>query len=104
MQYLNLIVRNLDPQCSKEEFDQFFANFGEIRSSRLHPESSLGFVCFRDRESATKAKQTQNLMLRGREITLAFCEPRESRQKYLEEKWDKRAYEKSRVNSNKSSN
>ena len=52
MQYLNLIVRNLDPETTQEEFDTLFSNFGEIRTSRLHQESSLGFVCFKDRESA----------------------------------------------------
>ena len=39
MQYLNLIVRNVDPETTQDEFDSLFQNFGEIRTSRLHPES-----------------------------------------------------------------
>lgn len=57
MQLLNLIVRNVDPDCTKEEFETFFANFGEIRSSKLVPEAQLGFVCFTDREAARSAKE-----------------------------------------------
>ena len=54
----------------------------------------LGFVCFTDRDSARKAKETRNLMLQGCEIHVSYCEPKESRQKHLEERWDKKAYEK----------
>ena len=81
MQLLNLIVRNLDPETTKEEFETFFSNFGQIRSTKLVPEIGIGFVCFMDRESARKAKETQNLLLRDRELSLTFCEPKESRQK-----------------------
>lgn len=104
MQLLNLIVRNIDPHTTKEEFDEYFANFGEVRSTKLIPESSLGFVCFKEREAARRAKDCNNLMLRGREITVAFCEPKESRMKHLEEKWDKRSYERHRNASNKTNN
>jgi len=38
MQLLNLIVRNVDPDSTKEEFKEFFTNFGEIRSVKLVPE------------------------------------------------------------------
>ena len=104
MHMLNLIVRNLDPSTTKEEFEEFFSNFGEIRSSRLVQNSMIGFVCYKERESARKAKETPNLVLRGREIAVNFCEPKETRQKHLEEKWDKKAYEKHRNAANKSSN
>ena len=104
MQLLNLIVRNLDPETTKEEFDNFFSNFGQIRSTKLVIEIGIGFVCFMDRESARKAKETQNLILRGRELSLSFCEPKESRQKQLEERWDKKAYEKQRISASKSNN
>jgi polyadenylate-binding protein len=94
MQMLNLIVRNLDPETTKEEFDELFGNFGSIRSSKLVPESGIGFVCFTDRDSARKAKETMNLSLRGRELNIAHCEPKESRQKQLEELWDKKAFDR----------
>jgi RNA recognition motif-containing protein len=81
MHMLNLIVRNLDPSTTKEEFDEFFSNFGEIRSSRIVTDAMLGFVCYKERESARKAKETPNLVLRGRDILVFFCEPKETRQK-----------------------
>ena len=96
MQHMNLIVRNVAPECTKEEFEDLFKNFGEIRSIKLVPEAGVGFVCFVDRESAKNAKESNNLFLHDRKMTAAFCEPKESRQKYLEETWDRRSYEKQR--------
>jgi polyadenylate-binding protein len=81
MQLMNLIVRNVDPECTKEEFESFFKNFGEVRSTKLVPEASVGFVCFVDRESARNAKECNNLVLRDRKLSVSFCEPKESRQK-----------------------
>ena len=57
MQLLNLIVRGLSPETTKEEFDEFFGQFGTIRSSKVVPESQIGFVCYTERESARKAKE-----------------------------------------------
>jgi RNA recognition motif-containing protein len=91
---MNLIVRNVDPECTKEEFESLFRNFGEIRSIKLVPEANVGFVCFLDRESARNAKENNNLVLRDRKLSVYFCEPKESRQKQLEELWDRRVYEK----------
>lgn len=54
---LNLIVRNVDPEVTKEEFEAYFSNFGEIRSSKLVPEASMGFVCFTERDAARMAKE-----------------------------------------------
>lgn len=81
MQLMNLIVRNVDPECTKDEFEGFFKNFGEIRSTKLVPEASVGFVCFVDRESARNAKDNNNLVLRDRKLSVSYCEPKESRQK-----------------------
>lgn len=94
MQLMNLIVRNVDPECTKEEFEAFFRNFGEIKSLKLIPDSGIGFVCFTDRESARNAKENQNLVLRDRKLSVSFCEPKESRQKQLEEVWDRRVFDK----------
>ena len=81
MQMLNLIVRNVDAEVSKEEFESFFSNFGEIRSSKLVPEANMGFVCFTEREAARMAKENTNLVLRNRTLNVSYCEPKESRQK-----------------------
>jgi RNA recognition motif-containing protein len=76
---MNLIVRNVDPECTKEEFEGYFRNFGEIRSSKLVPEASVGFVCFVDRDSAKNAKENRNPVLRDRQLSVDFCVPKESR-------------------------
>ena len=81
MQMLNLIVRNVDAEVTKEEFESFFSNFGEIRSSKLVPEANMGFVCFTEREAARMAKENTNLVLRNRTLNVSYCEPKESRQK-----------------------
>lgn len=77
MYHFNLIVRNVDPLVTQEEFEGFFRNFGEIRSTKLIPEASLGFVCFIERESARMAKENTNLVLRNIRLSVDFCEPKE---------------------------
>lgn len=104
VQLMNLIVRNVDPQTTEEEFQNFFSNFGEIRKTKVIHSAGIGFVCFMDRESARKAKETPNLILHNLELSLAYCEPKESRQKQLEEKFDKKAFERQRIQASKSSN
>ena len=101
---MNLIVRHVDPEVTKEEFEAFFKNFGDVRSVKLVPEAGIGFVCFTDRESARAAKDSQNLMLRNRKLIVSFCEPKESRQKTLEEVWDRRMYDRQKANLYKSNN
>ena len=54
---MNLIVRNVEPDVSKEEFEAYFKGFGEVRSTKLVPEAGIGFVCFTDRESARVVKE-----------------------------------------------
>lgn len=104
MQLLNLIVRNMSPETTKEEFEEFFGQFGEIRSSKLVPESQIGFVCYTDRESARKAKEMSGTALHNYQLRIDYCEPKEQRQKALEEKWDKRAFEKQRLMNAKGNN
>ena len=104
MQMLNLIVRNVDPETTKEEFETFFGNFGEIRSSKLIPEASMGFVCFTEREAARMAKENQNLIPRNRTLNISYCEPKESRQKKQEAIWDRRVYDKTKASQYQSSN
>lgn len=68
------------------------------------PEASIGFVCFAERESARNAKENNNLVLRDRKLSVLYCEPKESRQKQLEETWDRRCYDRQRQNVYKSNN
>jgi RNA recognition motif-containing protein len=77
MQLLNLIVKNIDAECTQEEFEDYFRNFGTIRSSKLIPEKGIGFVCYTDRECARNAKEHGNAVLRNRRLDVNFCEPKE---------------------------
>ena len=46
MQLLNLVVKNVDPSATKQEFEEFFANFGTVNNSKLNTDSQIGFVSF----------------------------------------------------------
>lgn len=39
MQMLNLVVKNVEPQATKEEFEQFFSQFGQVTNTKLCPEA-----------------------------------------------------------------
>mmetsp|Transcript_4734 Transcript_4734/g.3275 ORF Transcript_4734/g.3275 Transcript_4734/m.3275 type:complete len:115 (-) Transcript_4734:867-1211(-) len=94
MQFLNLVVKNIDPQTTEDEIKQIFSQFGEIKNVKFNSESCTGFVCFNDREAARAAKeQTNQIQLHNRVLHVAFCEPREQRRIHLEEAYDKKAYE-----------
>jgi RNA recognition motif-containing protein len=84
----NLIVRGIEPSTTTTEFEEFFAQFGEIKSFKLIPEQGLGFVCFLKRESANTCKQQNDIMLKGAKLTVATCQPKEKRLKEIEEKVD----------------
>lgn len=94
MHLLNLIVRNVDPECQRDELESVFANFGEIKSCKVVPEASTGFVCFKEREAARMAKESPELVIRGRKLQVDFCEPKESRQKRQEEQYDRQQFNK----------
>ena len=43
-------------------------------------------------------------MLRDQKLSVSYCEPKESRQKQLEETWDRRVFDRQRQNVYKSNN
>lgn len=105
MQMLNLVVKNVDPATTKEEFEAHFQIFGTVTNSKLCPEAQVGFVSFQDRDSARQAKEhAAKTPLHNRRLHANFCEPRESRRITLEEQFDKKAYEKSKQSQVKSQN
>jgi polyadenylate-binding protein len=104
MNLLNLIVKNVDSDATKEEFEAFFKNFGEVRSCKVIPEASLGFVCFTEREAARMAKEQPELIFKNRKLCVEYCEPREMRQKKQEENWDRQNFHRSKANQSSSSN
>jgi RNA recognition motif-containing protein len=82
----------VDPFVTKEEFDEFFGKFGEIRSSKIIEGAGVGFVCFKDREAAQAVKMTQDLVLNQCRMEVDFCEPKELRQKRREEQYDRQFF------------
>ena len=95
MMYMNLIVKNVEPSTTDDELLEFFSQFGSVANAKVIPEASLAFVSFKDRESARASKQAASEMLfKGRSLYANFCEPKEQRRLYYEEKMDKKAYEK----------
>ena len=95
MMYMNLIVKNVELSTSEADLTEFFAQFGNVANVKIVSEASLAFVSFKDRESARASKQAASEMLfKGRHLYAAFCEPKEQRRLYFEEKMDKKAYEK----------
>ena len=73
----------------------FFSQFGNVSNVKVLTDSSMAFVSFTDRESARAAKQAASeILFKGRNLYVAFVEPRETRRLHFEEKIDKKAYEK----------
>jgi len=57
-----------------------------------------------ERESARNAKESNNLVLRDLKLSISYCEPKESRQKQLEETWDRRVFDRQRQSVYKTNN
>jgi len=57
MQFMNLVVKNVDASTTKHEFEDFFRGFGQVSNSKLIPDAQLGFISFHDRDSARNAKE-----------------------------------------------
>jgi RNA recognition motif-containing protein len=89
MQLLNLVVKNLDPETTKQEFEEFFSQWGTLNNSKINEINEgahIGFVSFQDRESARTAKEAApKILFKNRKLIVNFCEPRESRRIGLEE-------------------
>lgn len=46
MQLSNLVVKNVDPSSTKQEFEEFFGNFGQVNNSKINVDSQIGFISF----------------------------------------------------------
>lgn len=94
MQYMNLLVKGLDAATTEEDLHAYFGEYGQIKSLKLNKEACRAFVCFADREGAKNAKeQAPTKTFKGKHLFITYCEPRESRQTFMEELMDKKAYE-----------
>lgn len=78
MQFLNLVIKNLDSQTTEEDLKLMFSQFGEVKNVKINENSSTGFVCFSDREAARQARDNTNgTAIHNRVMSVAFCEPKE---------------------------
>ena len=94
MQFLNLYVKGFDFTTNEPELETFFGEFGQVKNVKIVPGCGFGFVSFIDRESAKRAKDQAPLrFFKGKNLTINYCEPRESRQAHIEESMDKKVYE-----------
>lgn len=96
MQWHNVIVKGLDESCSQDDFEEYFSNFGEVKSVKLIPEARTGFVCYVNKESAKNVLGHPDHMLQGKKLFVAQCKPKEERHIEIEEKVDRRNYESHR--------
>ena len=91
MQFLNLYVKGFDFTTNEPELETFFGEFGQVKNVKIVPDRGFGFVSFFDKESAKRAKDQAPLKLfKGKNLTVNYCEPKESRQAHIE---DMKAYE-----------
>jgi RNA recognition motif-containing protein len=64
----------------ESELEEFFKQFGEINSIKIPTGAEFGFVSFKDRDSARKAKEIGNqIPFKGRQLQICFFETKEQR-------------------------
>lgn len=81
MQFLNLIVKNVESTATEDDLRKFFDQFGQVHGVKILAEAQCAFVSFKDRESARSAKAAcSQHQFSGRILYANFCEPKESRQ------------------------
>lgn len=81
MMYLNLLVRNVDPQASEAELKEFFEQYGVVSNVKFNADCEMAFVSFKDREAARAAKLAcPQVPFKNRYLLVSYVEPRETRQ------------------------
>jgi polyadenylate-binding protein len=94
MSLVNLIVKGFDQETPIQDLERYFAEFGQVRSVKVLADKTRAFVCFNDRDSASRAKENAGQkLLNGQRIYSNFVIPKEVRQANIEETIDKRSYE-----------
>ena len=94
---MNLYVKGFDLSTNEDELEAFFSEFGEVKSTKIVPGTSIAYVSFHNREAAKNAKdQAHQKLFKGCKLSANYCEPKEQRQVTLEEKMDKKAYDQKR--------
>lgn len=92
-QGMNLYVKNLDDSVTDEQFNEIFAPFGTITSSRIMRDDNkisrgFGFVCYSSAEEATRAVQELNgnivPAVTGKPIVVTLHQRKEMRRAHLQ--------------------
>lgn len=79
----NLYVKNFPPTTTTEQLKELFGKFGEIESIKIFPkegEAVYAFVCFKNPEDASKAKQALHQQpFNGKQLYINHYEIKEVR-------------------------
>jgi len=89
----NLYVKNFPPNTTKEQLEELFSKYGEIENIKIFPkegESIYAFVCFKNPESASRAKTELNThTFNGKQLYINHYEIKELRKVQYEDIHDK---------------
>ena len=81
----NLFVKNIDTSVTDEEFNDLFAKYGTITSSKIERKNNntyYGYVCYQTPEEANKAIQSlHGYMLKSHELYVTLHQSKEEREK-----------------------
>lgn len=114
----NLYVKNFPGNTTKEQLQQLFEKYGEIESIKVfyakdkpdapptaEKEALYAFVCFKNPESASKAKaELHTSQFNGKQIYINHYEIKEQRKAQIEEIKDKADFENYRKTTTNVSN
>lgn len=93
----NLHVKNFQPQTTKQQLEDLFSQHGEIESIKLMPkegEAQYAFVCYKNPESASIAKQKlHNFNFNDRSLHISHYEIKEVRQAQQEDLRDRNDFQ-----------
>lgn len=86
----NLYVKNLPEDCTDDELKEFFSPYGTVTSAKVKIDkvtkkpAGFGFVCFSQKEEATKALQSTNRsMFRSKSLHVNLWQPKNDRAQLL---------------------
>ena len=89
----NLYVKNFPPNTTREQLEELFGKYGEIENIKLFSkenEAVYAFVCFKNPEKASQAKNELNqTTFNGKQLYINHYEIKEIRKAQYEELHDK---------------
>ena len=92
--YTNIFVKNLPPDCPREDMQQLFSKYGEITSAVVsvdkdNKDRAFGFINFSTPEEATAAVEAgSELEYQGRKLYVSRAQKKDEREKELRERFE----------------